>query len=662
MSKAATQFSEVMAAVRRQRPGLVGLSCLVNLLLLVTAIYMLQIYDRVLSSGSLDTLTWLTVIALFAIAIYGVLEQARRLILSRSAGYIDSELNAPVLRRSMEKRLAGAEPEAGVRDVSDLRNYYQSDAALAFLDAPWSVVFIAFVWLLHPVLGIIATVGALVLFAATLINDLMTRERQKQAAGSVRAANEAAVRYVDGGETIGPLGMARAIFARWQQRQDRARAEQQELGEKTTTILSFTRALRLALQVLILGTGAYYVLGGEITAGAMIAASIIAARALAPIERLTAAWNRFVAARTAESNLAGLFGALASEPEPVRLPRPKGWLSVESASCLPPKGGEPILRNVGFALAPGEICAMIGPSGAGKSTLCRLVVGAWKPTAGHVRLDAADVHAWDSEDLGQHIGYLPQKVELFPGTVAENIARFGEIDSQAVIRAAELAGVHEMVLRLPDGYETDVGPHADRISQGQRQRLGLARALFGDPALVVLDEPNSNLDAAGDKALVDALRHLKRLERTVVIVSHRAEVLKAADTVLILRDGMIAKYGDRDEILKPVAQRSPVPASAPAGAWAAAPPAAAQAKTPAAEGAKPKPAPADTALVLSDSMRAPSNDGDAPSKPVAQGPTAPQDGGTAAPAVAAPAKARAAPGGKQKLRITPPKSWNTAAE
>lgn len=666
MSKAATQFAAVMAAVRRQRPGLVGLSCLVNLLLLVTAIYMLQIYDRVLSSGSLDTLMWLTVIALFAIAIYGVLEQARRLILTRSAGYIDSELNAPVLRRSMEKRLAGGEPEAGVRDVSDLRNFYQSDAALAFLDAPWSVVFIAFVWLLHPVLGVIATVGALVLFAATLINDLMTRQRQKQAAASVRSANEAAIRYVDGGETIGPLGMARAIFARWQQRQDRARAEQQELGEKTTTILSFTRALRLALQVLILGTGAYYVLGGEITAGAMIAASIIAARALAPIERLTAAWNRFVAARAAEANLAGLFGALESEPAPVRLPRPRGWLSVESVSCLPPKGGdrggEPILRNVGFALSPGECCAVVGPSGAGKSTLCRLIVGAWKPTAGHVRLDSADVYSWDSEDLGQHIGYLPQKVELFPGTVAENIARFGEIDSQAVIRAAELAGVHEMILRLPDGYETDVGPHADRISQGQRQRLGLARALFGDPALVVLDEPNSNLDEAGDKALVDALRHLKRLERTVVIVSHRAEVLKAADTVLILRDGMIAKYGDRDEILKPVAQRSAVPASAPAGAGAAAPPAAAPARTPAKEGAKPNPDSAETPLVLRNSMRASSGTGDAQSKPVARGPTAPPDGGKVAPAAAAPAKAQSAPGGKQKLRITPPKSWNTAAE
>jgi PrtD family type I secretion system ABC transporter len=572
-----------MAAVRRQVPGLIGISCLINLLLLVTAIYMLQIYDRVLASGSLDTLLWLTVLALFAIAIYGVLEQARRLILTRSAGYIDGALNAPVLRRAMEKRLAGAEPEAGVRDVSDLRNFYQSDAALAFLDAPWSVAFIAFVWALHPALGVIATVGAVVLFAAALANDLLTRRRQRTAEAAVRAANEAAIRYVDGGQTIGPLGMARAIFARWQARQDRARAEQQGLGETTTTILSFTRAIRLALQVIILGAGAYYVLAGELTAGAMIAASIITARALVPIERSTAAWNRFVAARAARESLAGLFDAVEREPEPVKLPRPQGRLAVEGVSCQAPRTREPILRNVSFALEPGEACAVIGPSGAGKSTLCRLIVGAWKPMAGHVRLDGADTYAWDSEDLGPHTGYLPQEVELFPGTVAENIARFGEIDSEAVLRAAELAGVQEMILRLPDGYETDVGPHADRISLGQRQRLGLARALFGDPALVVLDEPNSNLDEVGDRALIDALRHLKSLGRTVVIVSHRAEILKSADKILILRDGVIANFGDRDALLKPVAQRPAAPASALAGTGAAAPPAAAPAKEPAAE-------------------------------------------------------------------------------
>jgi PrtD family type I secretion system ABC transporter len=519
----------------------------------------------VLSSGSLDTLLWLTVIALFAIAIYGVLEQARRLILARSAGHIDSELNARVLRRAMEKRLAGAVPEAGVRDVTDLRAFYQSDAALAFLDAPWSLIFILFIWSLHPTLGVIATVGAVVLFAAALVNDLLTRKRQGEAAGVARAANESALRFVDGGETIGPLGMAGAVFARWQERQDRARAEQQGLGERTTTILSVTRSFRLGLQVIILGAGAYLVLGGAITAGAMIAASIILGRALAPIERSTAAWSRFVAARGARRNLSGLFDAIEREAEPIKLPRPEGVLTVEQLACFAPGTREPILHGIDFALAPGEACAVVGPSGAGKSTLCRLLVGAWKPAAGHVRLDGADVYEWDSEDLGPHLGYLPQRVELFPGTVAENIARFGESDSEAVIRAAGLAGVHEMILRLPNGYETDVGPHADRISVGQRQRIGLARALFGDPALVVLDEPNSNLDDAGDKALLDAIRHLQRLERTVIIVSHRPEVLKVVDRLLVLREGQMATFGDPKDVLKPVGQAAPQPASGPGG-------------------------------------------------------------------------------------------------
>jgi PrtD family type I secretion system ABC transporter len=563
MQQPATQFATVMASVRRHRPALIAISCFVNLLMLVTAIYMLQIYDRVLSSGSLDTLLWLTVIALFAIAAYGVLEQARRLILARCAGWIDSELNAPVLKRAMEMRLAGEDSEAGVRDVSDLRNFYQSDAALAFLDAPWSLIFIAFIWSLHPALGIVATTGAVVLFCAVLANDLLTRSRQREAASAARSANEAAIRYVDGGETIGPLGMARAIFARWQQRQDRARAEQCSLGEQTTTILSFTRSIRLGLQILILGVGAYYVLGGGLTPGAMIAASIILGRALSPIERSTAAWHRLVAARSADRNLSGLFKALDGAVEKIKLPRPKGRISVENVHYLAPRTGDPILKAVGFDLAPGETCAIIGPSGSGKSSICRLLVGAWKPAGGHVRLDGAEVHDWDPDDLGPHIGYLPQKVELFPGTVADNISRFGEHEGDAVIKAAQLAGVHEMILGLPDGYETDLGPHADRISLGQRQRIGLARALFGDPAFVVLDEPNSNLDEAGDAALIAALEHLKRIGRTVVIVTHRAAALKVADKLLLLRDGMVARFGDRAEMLKPVAQSAAVePAAA----------------------------------------------------------------------------------------------------
>ncbi|SMX24691.1 type I secretion system permease/ATPase [Boseongicola aestuarii] len=543
----------VMESISQQRAALFIFSCLVNMLLLVTAIYMLQVYDRVLSSGSLATLAWLTVIALIAVVAYGLLEQARRLILSRTASYIESELNAPTLRGAMDLNREGKVPPASVRDVADLRNYFRSDAALSFLDAPWSVIFLAFIWLLHPILGLIATLGAITLFAATLLNDVLTRARQREAAGAVHAANETAVRLVDAGETISTLGMAPAIFSRWREQQNRAHAEQQELGEKTTTILSLTRSLRMGLQIAVLGMGAYLVLGAEITAGAMIAASIITGRALAPIDRLTSSWNRFVLARSAKKKLKALFEEVAKTPDRLQLPRPKGILSVENINFIAPGTSKPILHSIDFSLErPGTCCAVIGPSGAGKSTLCRMLVGMWKPSGGQVRLDGADVFTWDPDRLGPYIGYLPQTVELFPGTIAENIARFGDADSEAIIGAARLAGVHEMILKQPDGYETQVGFAGDRLSLGQRQRIGLARAVYGMPSFVVLDEPNSNLDSAGDAALLSTLSALTENGTTTVIVSHRAEVLKGASKVLALRDGTIGSFGDRDEVLKPV--------------------------------------------------------------------------------------------------------------
>ncbi|MEI3854022.1 MULTISPECIES: type I secretion system permease/ATPase [unclassified Ensifer] len=548
-----TRLAEVMAAVRRELPLLIVLSCLLNLLLLVASIYMLQVYDRVLSSGSLDTLLWLTLIAIFAIVIYGALEQARRVVLSRAAGWLDGELNVPMLRRAMEVRLSGKEGRAGTRDVADLRTFYAGDAVLAFLDMPWSVIFLAFIWALHPALGVVATAGAVVLLGLALANDALTRDRQKRVAAFTKTHQENAMRYVDAGETIAPLGMAQAVFERWRRRQAEVVAEQQLLADRTTTIVSISRSLRLILQIAILAVGAYFVLLGEITAGAMIAGSIVMGRALAPIERATGAWRAFVAARSAHANLKELFaGTTRDARDRVVLPRPKGGLAFENVVYVPPGSQEPVLNAVSFAIQPGENCAVVGPSGAGKSTLCRLAVGAWKPIKGHVRLDAADVFDWDPEDLGPHIGYLPQQVELLPGTVAQNIARFGEVDSSALIRAAQIAGVHELILSLPDGYQTEITLHSQRISLGQRQRLGLARALYGDPAFVVLDEPNANMDEAGDRALIEVLTTLKQLRTTVLIVTHRASVLKCADKVLALHNGIVAGFGPRAQMVRQV--------------------------------------------------------------------------------------------------------------
>jgi PrtD family type I secretion system ABC transporter len=550
---AATHLAEVTGAVRRQFPLLIVLSCLLNLLLLVSTIYMLQVYDRVLSTGSLDTLFWLTVIALFAIVAYGVLEQSRRMILGRAAGWIENELNAPMLKRAMEARLAGEDGRAGIRDVSDLRNFYAGDAAQAFLDMPWSLIFLAFMWALHAAIGLVGTLGAVLLLGLAIANDLLTRERQKQAEGRARDSHENATRFVEAGETIGPLGMARQVFEQWQLRHAMIGAEQQSLRDRTTTILSVSRSIRIALQVAILGVGACYVIAGEITGGAMIAGSIIMGRALSPIERATGAWRAFVAARAAQANLDALFARAGRDAiERVSLPRPTGQLVFEDVFYIPPGSREPILHGIRFALGPGENCAVVGPSGAGKSTLCRLAVGAWKPAKGHVRLDGADVFDWHPDDLGPHIGYLPQQIEFLPGSVAQNIARFREVDSKALIRAAQLAGVHELILALPEGYETEISLHSRRISLGQRQRLGLARALYGDPAFVVLDEPNANMDEAGDRALVDALSRLKQLEATVLIVSHRASVLKCADKIVALDRGSVAAFGPRDQLIRPV--------------------------------------------------------------------------------------------------------------
>lgn len=551
MPRSERSFAAIMAAVRRQAPALVMFSLLSNLLLLVGALYMLQVYDRVLASGSMDTLMLLTAMALAAIAVYGLFEQARRLILGRIGAWLENELCGPVIRRSMDARLAGAAgADAGLKDVADLRAFIGGEGILAFLDAPWTPVFLTIVWLLHPGLGMLATGGAVALFVAALANDFLTRGRQQRASLIMRHNQAEALRYVESAETIAPLGMTGMVLARWQAQRRDAQAEGQRLAETTVAIVSSTRALRLALQVLILGFGAYFVLRGQLTAGGMIAASIILSRALAPIERSIGGWRSFVSARTAHRNLSRLLGAGDTVANPVQPPRPLGRLEVQELQYRAPGSGDRIIDNVSFVLEPGQTCAVVGPSGAGKSSLCRLLVGAWKPSHGHVRLDSAEISAWDAEDRGRYLGYLPQQVELFPGTVAENVARLQQVESAPVIAAAKLAGIHEMILHLPDGYQTVVGLHGTRISLGQRQRIGLARALFGDPPLIILDEPNSNLDSEGDQALLQALNQLKQQGRTILIVSHQVMPLQLADKILVLKEGSVAMFSNRDEVLK----------------------------------------------------------------------------------------------------------------
>ncbi|AZO12844.1 type I secretion system permease/ATPase [Mesorhizobium sp. M3A.F.Ca.ET.174.01.1.1] len=553
-----------MHLARHQAPALLLFSLLANVLLLASTVYMLQIYDRVLSSGSIDTLLWLTLAVIGAIVVYGLLEHARRMMLAYISQWLDDQLSVPVIERGMEARLAGNGIEGGLKDLGDLRGFVAGDGILTFLDAPWTPVFLAFMWLLHPVLGAVGIAGAIFLFGAALANDFFTRRKGQEAAAGLRRSQAAVGQYIEASETLRSLGMSEPALRRWEENQQSLMELQGRLFRRTTIISSLSRSLRLALQVAVLGLGAYLVLRRELTAGSMIAASILLSRALAPIERSIGAWRSLVSARAARRNLMRLFAETVSvQNAGVTLPRPQGGLKLEDLHYRAPGTSQPLISRIDFGVEPGQTCGVIGPSGSGKTTLCRLIVGALRPSFGHVRLDGAEVWTWASDQLGQYVGYLPQQVELFPGTIAENIARLRDVDSEAVIAAAQLAGIHEMILRLPSGYRTEVGPHATRISRGQCQRIALARALFGDPPLIVLDEPNTGLDGEGEVALFNVLQQLKRRGRTVVIVSHRTNLLHTADHIVLLRDGSVSMFGTREEVLSALngqARRIPGPA------------------------------------------------------------------------------------------------------
>lgn len=547
--KTRSHFRNIMGLAWHQAPALFVFSCLANLLLLSSAIYMLQIYDRVLSSGSFSTLIWLTAAVVGAIAAYGILEQARRMVLGRIGQWFDDQLSAVVVERTIDARLAGG-AEASLKDVADLRSFMSGDGILAFLDAPWTPVFLAFIWLLHPALGALAVAGAVGLFGAALLNELLTRPGQQATTQELRANQAAAGQFIENAETIRSLGMVNAVLGQWRDRQRQLISKQQNLIERTTTIGNVSRSLRLALQAAILGLGAYYVLQGQLTAGMMIAASIVLSRALAPIERSIGAWRGFVVARTARHNLDRLFATEQPSLQIVKLPRPEGRISVEDLHCTAPGTRRYLLTKLSFELEAGETCAIVGPSGAGKSTLCRLLAGAWKPALGHVRLDGAEVSGWPPDQLGAHLGYLPQQVVLFAGTITENIARMGKVDNGQLLEATQLAGVHEAVLRLPSGYQTNVGAQGGQLSGGLRQRVGLARAFYGNPALVILDEPSSNLDSESEQALYKAFSTLRGRGSTVVFVTHQRHWLRLADHILVLRDGHAPMFGPRDEVLR----------------------------------------------------------------------------------------------------------------
>lgn len=548
-----SELREAFAGCRGGFYAVILFSLLINLLMLVTPLYMLQLFDRVLASRSTDTLMVLTIISVLALLTMAGLMIVRGRILVWIGTWIDRRIGGSVLAAGIEGTIIGSEPSVqGLRDVSTVRTFLTGSGIFPLMDAPWSPIFIVIVFLLHPWLGWISLIGASILFALALVNELATRKLLARSSASSIHSLQQAESAVHNSDVIRAMGMAPNLIQRWQQRNAETLTLQARASNRSGAITSTSKFIRLLLQIAMLGTGAWLVLQGEITPGVMIAGSILMARALAPVEQAIGTWRSAILARDAYKRVRHLLAGMPASSTTMPLPTPSGHINIEGLTYLHPGVSDPVLRGITFELKAGESLGLIGPSASGKTTLARLLIGNLTPRAGHARLDGMDVAEWDSVDRGQHIGYLPQNIGLFSGTVRENIARMSEGNSEGIIEAAKLAGVHDLIIRLPKGYETEIGDGGATLSGGERQRIALARALYGNSKLIVLDEPNASLDSEGEAALVDALKTLSENQITMVVIAHRPSILRYMDKVLVLRQGTMQAFGPRDEVLPTV--------------------------------------------------------------------------------------------------------------
>jgi PrtD family type I secretion system ABC transporter len=550
----------IHAFASRFRPHFVaaaGFSMVINILMLVPALFMLQVFDRVLTSRSLETLIMLALLAGGALLVMAYLDVIRARLLTASAVYLEKLLGPRLLADMIRRSADPGRREAlhGLRDVGALRAFLTGPGILALFDSPWAPVFVLVIYLFHPLLGAVALAGALIMFALAILNEKLSRRPLEAMQLDARRAGRFADQSIGNAEVARALGMVENLARGWEGLSRKGLENQLDANRSASMLTSATRFMRQFLQVAMLGVGAWLVIDQQTTSGVMIAATILLSRALAPVETAIAGWKGLVDARSAYARIEEVLAETPDEEAATELPAPKGALSVERV-VFGFRGQErPVIKQVSFQLEAGQMLAIVGPSAAGKSTLARLMVGLWKPNMGTVRLDGADIAAWPRARLGPYVGYLPQDVELFAGTVSQNIARMGEVDSAAVIEAAKRANVHELVLRLPQGYDTHIGEGGMFLSAGQRQRVALARALYGSPKLVVLDEPNSNLDVEGEAALNDAIHRMKAEAVTLVIVTHRSRLLTAMDRILLLRDGVMEKFGPAAEVLARVGPR-----------------------------------------------------------------------------------------------------------
>ncbi len=527
-------------------------SLVINLLVLASPLYMMQIYDRVLASRSQSTLIAFTVLVAGLLLTMGLLEIIRSRVLVRVGTRIDGLLHERVYQASIAQSLgAGQKSDDGpLRDLRNFREFLSGSGPFALFDTPWVPIYLAVIFLIHPLLGYVAAGGAILLFGLGLINEVWTRGTITTATTQGRMSDQLASASQRNAEALTAMGMLEGLRLRWQALHRRALHQQSIASDRAGAVTAVSKTTRLILQAAILGVGASLAIEQAISPGSMIAASIVMGRALAPVDQAIGNWRGFVGARAAYYRLGELLAAHAVKPEPLRLPSADTRLHVESLVAAAPGASTPAISGLDFDLNAGEAMGVIGPSASGKSTLARALVGVWALRYGSVRLDGVALDHWHPEDLSRQIGYLPQDVELFDGTVSDNIARFArDPDPRAIVSAAKMAGVHEMILRLPEGYNTAIGEGGSKLSGGQRQRIGLARAMFGDPFLVVLDEPNASLDSIGDSALTDAIRHMKAKGQIVVVMAHRPSAIEACDKLLVLHGGRQEAFGNKPDIL-----------------------------------------------------------------------------------------------------------------
>ena len=555
----------VLRECRRYFATALIFSLAINLLYLASPLYMLQVYDRVVSSASQVTLVMLTIILLISLAALAGLDSVRSRVLTRASMRLDRLIAGRVVAATLESAARGGSARSQpLRDFDNFRHVITGTGIHAVFDLPWAPIYIAVIFILHPLLGSFALGCAIVLVLMALVNEYVVKKPLVE-------ANEAATRNYSftemslrNAEVVQAMGMMPGLLRRWGRDRNLALERQGDASDRAATTSSIIRFLRLAMQSVILGLGAYLVIERVTTIGAMFAASILLGRALQPVEQMVGSWRNLTSARGAFERVKALLAANPARDPALALPKPAGRLSVEGLTYVVPGTNRPILRSVSFRIDPGDVLGIIGPSGAGKSTLARQIVGILPPSAGAVRLDGADVSTWPRESLGRHIGYLPQDIELFADTVTANISRFRNDDDREVVEAAQSAGVHDMVLRLPGGYETQIGDGGAILSGGYRQRIGLARAVYGSPNLVVLDEPSSNLDSDGDAALLSCIAELKKRGATVVVISHRPNTLGAVDKLLVLRDGAAELFGPRDEVIARLSRSTTPVQSVPA--------------------------------------------------------------------------------------------------